>query len=176
MSLIVHINGWPGTGKLTIARCLTARLGGRLLDNHTLLNPAEALFDRESPHWWPLRNSVRAIVLEFAARVDAATPLVLTDALADIYSDRQTFEDYRPLAAKRGARLVSVILRCAPEEKLRRLASPGRAEQHKLTNAALLQSWQVKLQLLRPTGVDVLELDVTSISPEQAAAELALRI
>jgi hypothetical protein len=53
MSLILHINGWPGSGKLTIGRIVAGRLGARLLDNHTVLNPAEALFERDDPlHGW----------------------------------------------------------------------------------------------------------------------------
>ena len=34
--MIVHINGWPGVGKLTVAREVARRLSARLLDNHTL--------------------------------------------------------------------------------------------------------------------------------------------
>lgn len=35
--LIIHINGWPGCGKLTIGRELAKRLGARLLDKHTII-------------------------------------------------------------------------------------------------------------------------------------------
>ena len=53
---IIHINGWPGTGKLTVGRLLAERLGARLVDNHTLLNPAEALFSRSDPLHASLRG------------------------------------------------------------------------------------------------------------------------
>ncbi|WP_416065578.1 hypothetical protein ACK9YZ_02635 [Rhizobium sp. ZK1] len=44
----VHINGWQGTGKLTVGPLLAKSLGARLIDNHTL-NPAEVLFARGNP-------------------------------------------------------------------------------------------------------------------------------
>ena len=31
--MLVHINGYPGVGKLTIGRALAAQVGGKLLDN-----------------------------------------------------------------------------------------------------------------------------------------------
>jgi shikimate kinase len=40
--MLINLNGWPGVGKLTVGRILAKTLGGRLLDNHTLLNVASA--------------------------------------------------------------------------------------------------------------------------------------
>jgi shikimate kinase len=34
--MIIHINGYPGVGKLTIGRIVAEQLGGRLLDNHSV--------------------------------------------------------------------------------------------------------------------------------------------
>src|SRR5262245_44240671 len=110
MNQIIHVNGWPGCGKLTIARFLTRRLNGKLLDNHTLLNPAEALFDRSDPLHGSLRRQVRACVLDHAARLPPSIPLVLTDALSDDATDQAMFDDYRILASRRGTRLIAVVL------------------------------------------------------------------
>ena len=116
MNLIVHINGWPGCGKLTIARILAKRLTGKLLDNHTLLNPGEALFTRSDPLHGSLRKAVREATLDHAAQLRAGMPLVLTDALADDAIDQALFDEYRILAARRQARLVSVMLECEHDE------------------------------------------------------------
>jgi len=43
MNCIIHINGRPGSGRRSIGQIPAALIGGRLLDNHTMLNPAEAL-------------------------------------------------------------------------------------------------------------------------------------
>src|SRR5262245_31995550 len=100
MDIIVHINGWPGCGKLTIARPLARRLDAKLIDNHTLLNPAEALFDRADPLHASLRQEVRTVVLNHAARMPAGTALLFTDALSDDADDQKAFDDYRALARR----------------------------------------------------------------------------
>jgi shikimate kinase len=39
--MLINLDGWPRVGKLTVGRVLAMALGGRLLDNHTLLNVAD---------------------------------------------------------------------------------------------------------------------------------------
>ena len=168
MDLIVHINGWPGCGKLTIARILSRRLNAKLMDNHTLLNPAEVLFERVDALHGSLRMEVRTSVLEHAARLRAGTPLVFTDALSDDATDRSLFDDYRTLASKRGARLVSVVLACDLDENIRRLTSAGRSDLYKLTKPEVLTRMRADYRLLRPEGIDCIEIDVTDLSAEAA--------
>ena len=56
---IIHLNGHPRTGKLTIARALQNLMpGARLLDHHSLLDPASALFDRGIPEMDALRFAI----------------------------------------------------------------------------------------------------------------------
>ena len=172
MSFILHINGWPGSGKLTIARPLAKRLGARLLDNHTLLNPAEALFERRDPNYWPLRNAIRSLVFDYAARLPATVAIVFTDALSDDPHDSATFDSCRDLAERRGVPIVSVVLDCDLQENLRRLAAPGRAELQKLTRLDMLSGLRTKYRLLRPEGVERLDLDVTGLTAEQAVAAI----
>jgi thymidylate kinase len=170
--LLIHINGWPGCGKWTIARVLARRLGGKLVDNHVMLNPAEALFDRADPLYWSLRKAVRAAVLDHAARLDPKIPLIFTDALADDATDRAVFEQYRDLAVQRGARLASVMLDCEPDENIRRLTRAGRAELHKLTRPEVLAQLRADYRLLRPDDVPIIEIDVTRLSPDAAAGAI----
>lgn len=49
---LVWINGFPGTGKCTIAKQLVALLGDEravLIDNHQLIDPVEAEMTRSNP-------------------------------------------------------------------------------------------------------------------------------
>lgn len=172
MSFVVHINGWPGSGKLTIARPLAKRLDARLLDNHTLLNPAESLFERRDPSYWPLRSAIRSLVFDYAARLPTAVPLVFTDALSDDPHDSAIFDSCRDLAARRGVPILSVVLDCDLQENLRRLAAPRRAELQKLTRSDMLSGLRAKYRLLRPEGVERLDLDVTGLTPEQAVTAI----
>ncbi|GAA3061961.1 hypothetical protein GCM10010520_07780 [Rhizobium viscosum] len=175
-SRIVHINGWPGTGKLTIGRLLAKRLGARLIDNHMLLNPAEALFARGNPLHASLREQIRRAVFDHAVRADPAESFVFTDALADDEHDKATFSWYLDLAAARGADLVAVLLDCAPEENARRLISPGRSEALKLTDTAMLQRLRANYKLLRGLAEHTVEIDTTDLSPERTAARILAHI
>lgn len=168
-SIILHLNGWPGSGKLTIARLLVERMRGRLVDNHTLLNPAEALFERSDPLWEEARRTVRKTVLSLVEHVAAGVPIVLTDALSDDAYDSALFDEYRALATARSARLVSVILDCSVEENLRRLQSGDRAAHRKLTRPDILINLRARYRLLRPLGAEVIEVDVSELEPQQAA-------
>ncbi|GAU84052.1 AAA family ATPase [Bosea sp. BIWAKO-01] len=173
--LIIHINGWPGCGKLTIGRELAKRLGARLLDNHTILNPAEALFDRGDPLNHSLRKALRSTILAHAAQMKPGTPLILTDALSDDAFDAAVFDEYRTLAAARSATLVAVVLDCSPERNAERLVAGDRAARHKLTDPMVLASLRAKYRLLGAPGPPLVELDVTDLAPEAAAAILAER-
>jgi gluconate kinase len=172
--LVVHINGWPGCGKLTIARLLAKRLSARLIDNHLLLNPVAAMFDRGAPLREAFRLELRTLAFAYAEQIDAQTDLIFTDALAREAFEQARFDEVRELALKRRARCFSVVLDCDIDENIRRLTSPGRAELHKLTNADVIRSLRKQHQLLKPEGCDVLLLDVTRLCAEQAAEAIHL--
>ncbi|WDZ77395.1 AAA family ATPase [Ensifer adhaerens] len=172
-SLVVHINGWPGSGKLTIARHLAERLGARLADNHTLINPAEALFERGNPLYRSLRAAIRESVFEHLVKASAEQSFVFTDALSDDAADARAFQDCAELARRRGARFVAVVMDCDVEENLKRLTRAGRSKQHKLTDPAILLDLRAKHRLLRGNGDAVIEIDVTRLGANEAADLIA---
>jgi gluconate kinase len=176
MSLILHINGWSGSGKLTIGRIVAGRLGARLLDNHTLLNPAEALFEREDPLHGSLRRELRDIVFMYASQLSPSVSVVLTDALADNSRDKALFDDCRALARARSARLVAVVLDCDLDENVQRLTNERRADHRKLISPAVLRDLRSKYRLLRPGDVELIELDVTRLTAEAAASGIMNRL
>lgn len=57
---LIWINGFPGAGKLTVARELGA-LDERfkIIDNHQLIDPVEARFSRSQPEYQPARKQER---------------------------------------------------------------------------------------------------------------------
>lgn len=172
MSVVLHINGWPGTGKLTIARQLARHINAKLIDNHTLINPAECLFERDNPNYWPLRKEVRKLVLAQALKLPVKTPIIFTDALADDAQDIATLKTCEEFAAQRRVPILAAILDCDETENLRRMVSPGRSELLKLTDTLVLQSLRSKYRLLMPTWIRHIEINVSALTASEVATAL----
>ncbi|MEM7490792.1 MAG: nucleoside kinase, partial [Pseudomonadota bacterium] len=121
---VIHLNGWPGCGKRTFGRVLADRIGGRLIDNHLILDPAVALFPRRSPEAAALREAVRDVVHGAALTLPNNIPLVLTDALSE--DDHHLAVPSIAFAARRGAPFLPVLLDLDAGENARRLTAPER--------------------------------------------------
>ena len=77
--MIVHINSYPGVGKLTIGRLLAERLGAKLLDNHSMCNVAFALSELNSPAFCETVRAVRETAYALVLDLPAETPVILTN-------------------------------------------------------------------------------------------------
>ncbi|MBB96282.1 MAG: nucleoside kinase [Rhodobacteraceae bacterium] len=167
---VIHICGWPGSGKATIGRILAQRLGGRLIDNHLSLDPASALFARGDPGHAPLRATIRAAIDAAAIALPPDVPLVVTDALSDDPVDDILFAPTRDLARAREAPLLCVTLDLSADENRRRLADPSRATRAKLTDPHVLDTLRGRHRLLRPPHA--VPIDITHLAPDAAAAAI----
>ena len=98
--------------------------------------------------------------------------LILTDPLAADEAGIALLERFRDRSAKRSARLISVVLDIGFGENLRRLQTPSRAEHRKLTRPdVLLRMWD-RYELLRRQGAEIMSLDITHLSADDAAARM----
>jgi len=165
----LHINGWPGVGKLTVARLLADRLDARLVHNHLIVNPAEAVFGR-GDGYARLLGRLRDIMYDEMAAAAPGERFVLTDALerGDEYSE-DVFRLLAVVAERRAAPLVLVALDCDAEENARRLVSPERAILGKLGNTEILSGIRASLELMRPSAEHRLDLDTTELSAASTA-------
>jgi predicted kinase len=171
--MIIELQGHGGVGKATIARILAERLGARLLDNHTIYNPAFAVTDFRSPAFYETVRLVRTVAFGRAADLPADVPVILTIAPGlNREWGREWQAAARALADRRGVPLLAVHLACSPEENRRRIASPERALLRKATDGALVDTGPDRPALLDHADA-VLELDVTSLRAEAAADAIA---
>lgn len=182
MAAIIHLIGYPGVGKLTVARALAATVPedapDRILvvDNHLTGNAVLAVVPRGPdgsvpPRAWELVADVRDHV--FTALVEL-TPLTWTLVFTNVLrhgdpvlerSDGAMAE----LVRKRGSAYVPVILRCDAEEHRRRVVAPERAERGKWMDPDAVAAHRDRWELAEPGGPNQLEIDVTSLAPKAAA-------
>lgn len=171
-SVIIHLNGWPGSGKLTVARELARKLEARLLDNHTLHDVASRLCDRHTHEYWELYYQVREVAYKRVRALPPREVIVMTNALTfESDREREAWAAVKSLAAGRGVPLVAVTLQCSLEENVRRIASESR-HHGKLTDPAPLIEWRSTLTLLTDASVRSLTIDNTTRGPEQVADEI----
>lgn len=168
--MIIHLNGWPGVGKLTVARCLRDLSGGRLLDNHTVFNVAFALTDFRSPEFYDTARAARDTAFDCAARLPADVPLIMTNALSDSDWGRENWDAVRALATRRNVPLFAVILTCDEHEQAKRMSSPEREYLGKLSDP---KQFSVRGRTLIADGADhLIRLDTTSVPADETARSI----
>lgn len=179
---IIHINGFPGIGKLTIARKLVellSPLNAKLVHNHLLIDPAGAILPRTSKDYQPLRRSIRAAVFDTLATSSDTfdSVYVFTDFQSDDEVGSAVMQEYATMAARRGCALIPVNATCSEDENMRRLVSVERAQHGKLVdkeivahirNGPAIHQW--------PENPYNLELDLTELDIEAAARVLQMHV
>jgi len=170
--VIVHLNGWPGVGKLTVARLLAPRLQARLIDNHLLHDVALRCTGIDDPARWPLYEAVRAAAYQVLADRPRSETFVMTNALC-VGSPREC-ESWRQvvtLAETRAVPLVPVVLEADDvvlRSRVQRLERQGR----KLTDPNALVEMIRCDRLLKPDVPERLDLDTTHLAAAAAAAAI----
>ena len=127
--MIIHINGWPGVGKKTVAQLVSHQLAARFIHNHLLHDVAIACVGFQNPLRWQLYEKVRAAAYEALAALPQTEIFVMTNALCvDSERERFAWEKVVELAMLRGVPLVPVVLETTLEENIRRLTDAKRDE------------------------------------------------
>jgi predicted kinase len=178
-SMIVHLNGMPGAGKLTVARRLAAMLPARLIDNHLVIDLVTAVCDRKPPQYGQMISAVTAVVYDFVARSCRAEEIVIfTNALAkDVPEDEARLAAVRSLAARMGSAFVPVLLSCDAAENERRLQMPDRISKGKLANVDDLRQLIARYQIAHDSGhPNALEIDTTHLTADETAARIAAHL
>jgi len=189
----IHLNGFPGTGKLTIARKLVEKINtgaekdepnngsgsqtrAKLVHNHLLIDPAGAVLDRTQPGYQQLRKAIREAVFTSLVNEKSTyeTIYVFTDWQSGDDVGSGVCEDFQTMAKARGSLFIPILITCDEKENVRRIQGAGRAVlSTKVTDPGILLQWR---QEVNPPPVYQfrdhkarLEVDVTSLSAEQAA-------
>ena len=171
--MIVHINSYPGVGKLTIARELVELTGGKLLDNHAVYNVALALTERKSDIYFETLRAVRKIAFDIVLSLPPDEPVILTNVhFVDSDWGNENWDAVRALANDRGVPLFVVVLSCSPEENARRIQGKDRDAKRKPRDPVPFTGNASGRPLLDRDGDYTFRLDVTDLTPENAARQI----
>ncbi|MDR3437934.1 AAA family ATPase [Telmatospirillum sp.] len=172
--MIIHLNGLPGVGKLTIARLIVARLGGHLLDNHTIYNVAFSLTEFRTPEFYSVVRSVRDVAFAQVAKIPADVSVVMTNALGAGPWGQENLDAIIDLARRRNCAFFAVTLTCSAGALAHRMTTPERSYLRKLTDPTALRF--AAGDLLEPGSERLLRLDKTSLSPDESADRIIRRL
>ncbi|MCB9979119.1 MAG: AAA family ATPase [Rhodospirillales bacterium] len=179
---IIHLIGFPGVGKLTIAKEICRQLDAVLLDNHAFNNLIFPLIRVDgkteiSDKAWEYIYRVRDTVLD--AMLDLSSPdesFVLTNVFTKNDPDtRGWIRSVETTANKRNALFLPVRLLCDPEEHRTRLVQENRKEKLKMTSDHALDDWHAQDEVYDPGHPNTLTLDVTNLEPSKAAGIILTR-
>lgn len=182
-SYLVHLIGFAGSGKLSIAKYLAPQLSALLVDNHHVNNVILGLIEPDgvtplAAGVWDNIRQVRAAVLDTVLHhAKPGRSFVFTNELfeGDPRAE-QACQHLASIAQARGALYRPVCLEISAQELALRVMTPGRAAQFKEmdTQAALLKA--STRRVYRPLDHKVLDLAVTHLTAEQAADQIALML
>src|ERR1700710_1960627 len=109
--MIIHINGMPGVGKLTVAQILAQKLPARLIDNHRLIDAATTCSEHGSPTYARVLEKITNIVFEGLRTLPPGEIMIFTNALAnELPEDIARFDKCRQLAISRNEAFFAVLL------------------------------------------------------------------
>ncbi len=176
---VLHFNGFPGTGKLTIARELVSQDSSfRLIDNHAINNLVFSMVRLDgttkiTKEAWAAIRDIRKILMDFLPEnAEPSLSFVFTNALGDNDEDKRIHNTVRAAAEKRESPYIPVVLTCDEAENKRRIVLADREKNMKMTDAVGLSELRQRESLLIPDHPNLMELDVTRISPAEAVGRI----
>lgn len=171
-----HLVAFPGVGKYTIAKVLQPLVDAKIVDNHLINNALFSLIDLNAPALpdaiWQQTQKVREAVFH---TIETMSPMeynfIFTNAInADDTYDQNILNSVMNLAAKRNATYIPVRLSCDQEENIKRFTDTNRSNRLKPTNEQIIQRRiERNVQLIDIPHANLLNLDITHLSPEQTA-------
>jgi shikimate kinase len=167
---LVFIHGAPAAGKLTTAKAVIDRVGGRLFDNHAAIDIARTVFEFGAPGFWELVQATRVLVLESASERNLPL-LVMTFVYADPI-DLPTFEQFESVVRRGDGQVLPVFLQCSVDEIVRRLGNNDRAMKNKLTSEKSARDFMETYRVAPVPRSNCLVLDSEARSAEVNAQEI----
>ncbi|MGH9882635.1 MAG: methyltransferase domain-containing protein [Pyrinomonadaceae bacterium] len=169
---LIFLHGWPGVGKLTVARELAKLTEFRIFHNHLAVDLVEAVFEFGSQPFVELREKI------WLAMFSQAVAAKLSGLIFTFAFDRtvgNTFiQNLRGIVEADGGEVLFVELICSQDELERRLTDPSRRQFGKLNSLELFRELSRAGAFVDPgIPTERLRLDTTDLSASAAAKWIA---
>lgn len=136
---LICLHGFPGVGKFTVAKELSALTGYPLFHNHMALNLAAKVFRGQFEIFTDVRNQIWELVIERAAR-EQMPGLIFTVAFEKTVTD-QCILNITESVERNGGRVCFTELVCDREEHKKRFIEPERKELGKGCDPEKFDQW-----------------------------------
>jgi hypothetical protein len=151
-SIIIYLIGWPGVGKLTIAKeILKDDKSFILCDNHLINNVIFSLLRLNEKYIipeesWEYIGKIRDVVFDFIAH-DKKNNYILTNVLNDDEGDKSLFQKVENLARRKNALLIPVKLFAEYNEHAKRIQNIKREKLFKSRDLKDIMSYKNLLKI-----------------------------
>jgi adenylylsulfate kinase-like enzyme len=180
---VVHLIGYPASGKLTVAKALVDAAAARgqtfvRLDNHltgdVILSVIDPTLHPIPQTVWDRVEDVREVM--YQAIVDLSPPdwsFVVTNVVrAKDDREARTVRRVHELALERASRHLAVRVVCDRDVLLTRVTAADRATRRKWTDPTGVARYVEEVDMFDVSVFDHIEVDTSHQSPEESAAAI----
>ena len=174
MKFLIHIIGYPGAGKYTVAKELTSNSNFTLFDNHTINNVLFCLTDisKTLPSFKDRYiNKLYKVAFKYFEKINIQQNLVFTNFLTNQRDDRTYLKMIQRFANRAGFTYIPVILSPDTNTLLSRVINPDRSAKLKLTNPQIAKQIY-NLELITVNHKNKIEIDNSKLSPKQTSQKI----
>lgn len=172
---LLFLHGWPGVGKLTVARELGALTGYKIFHNHLTVDLLLSVFEFGSAPFVELRQQIWLDVFSHAAR--SRMPGLIFTFVFEKTVGESFAQDALDAIEEAGGEAHFIELKCERSELERRLASPSRQAFGKIKSISELANLEAMGAIQAPTlPRPGLVIDNSELSPSETARLIAERL
>jgi hypothetical protein len=169
---ILFLYGRPAVGKLTVARALAARTGGRLFHNHLTVNLVLSVFDFGTPAFIELRAKIWMDV--FRRALAEKVPLLIFTFNPESTVSQTFIDELFVEVVAAGGEIIPVELIASEKAIEERLGSESRRMERKTMSAETYRELRAKGVFETPRILSPrLTLDTEALNPAESAERIA---
>lgn len=179
--IIIYLIGYTGVGKRTIAKEISKITAVRFFDNDHLYNVVTTLVNQERllnkrliKHYLKLKLLAYDIIIDGCNMHDS---FILCEELHENNPlHKELYDKMFETANSRGSIFIPIILDCAAEEIIIRYMKRNRTKEFKPATKEFCKHNILANKILNISHPNELKIDVTSMSPKDAANEIVRRM